>query len=428
MCDYAPDFTMGSQIGCQLGDDVKLILECQLVNLDSKPCTTRKGFFMFSKSPAPKNESPVLGKRAAAVPVDDVSKASVESAGKHARTEDTVPVEGSGEEDEDSSDFEPEPDPPAAPPEEAPTDSTRPEDEVEVAEESLHAEEPPSGGEEETEGEDVVDSEFPPPPELVKVNVKPSWLVTTKTVKELEAGLQALQVENQDLHVLLSAYHLLTPEELVERRGQQRAQLMADAADLKREIASGREEIKELQAQKEELSRQVEELRYETVWKGDLLTLQTSGHYKFSHPLENVDEYEDRLADLRERVENAILGEKAVSFNPKWALNGSVKQGQTLIEQVSKLVLRTYNGEVEQIIGSLEPGGREVAIDRLTKHVRQVAKLGKTMRLEIDPDYHLLRVEEVNLVADYLEMSQGATDGEERETAAVTEAIRSKSA
>lgn len=70
--------------------------------------------------------------------------------------------------------------------------------------------------------------------------------------------------------------------------------------------------------------------------------------------------------------------------------------------EFSKLMLRAYNAEADNCVRALRAGNVITAKNRLASSVAAIAKLGAMMEMRINPDYHELRVRELELTADYL--------------------------
>ena len=79
---------------------------------------------------------------------------------------------------------------------------------------------------------------------------------------------------------------------------------------------------------------------------------------------------------------------------------------------LAKLMLRAYNAEADNSIRSLRAGNVQTGKKRLEASRASIAKLGKMMEMRISEAFHSLRLEEIELTADYLMRKQ-----EEREAA-----------
>jgi hypothetical protein len=70
--------------------------------------------------------------------------------------------------------------------------------------------------------------------------------------------------------------------------------------------------------------------------------------------------------------------------------------------EFSKLMLRAYNAEADNCVRALRAGNVLTAKKRLESSVTTIAKLGAMMEMRVNPQYHALRIRELELTADYL--------------------------
>ncbi len=136
----------------------------------------------------------------------------------------------------------------------------------------------------------------------------------------------------------------------------------------------------------------------------DAEILQEAGVYMFSHVLDSAVAYEDKLKEIQTTIKtfNRANG-SAVTGSTSWTVNGSKSSGEKMIREVSKLMLRAYNGEVDDAVRTLKPYKIEAAIDRLNKVRASIEKLGKSMTISISQKYHDVRIQELKLTADFLQ-------------------------
>ena len=188
------------------------------------------------------------------------------------------------------------------------------------------------------------------------------------------------------------------------------------AAETER-LASLRNETATLERQANAPSRiesdqSAEDIRKQLIELNDALLLQQVGIYEYHHPLENADAYKERLADLRERIKDSVREKHAILASEMFSYNNSLAKGRRMTADFSKLMLRAYNAEADNCVRSLRAGTVATAKKRLEASVETIARLGSMMEMRVSPDYHSLRVEEIELTADYLFKVQ-----EERELA-----------
>ena len=133
----------------------------------------------------------------------------------------------------------------------------------------------------------------------------------------------------------------------------------------------------------------------------DRKVLQDVGIYRYHHPLENAALYKDRLARLDEQIDQMVKTGKAVLAADMFTFSGSLAKGRKMVADLSKLMLRAYNAEADSCVRSLRSGNISTAIRRLEAAVAAIEKLGAIMEMRVNPEYHALRVAELELTADY---------------------------
>ena len=150
----------------------------------------------------------------------------------------------------------------------------------------------------------------------------------------------------------------------------------------------------------------------EVVVLDDERVLQDAGVYQYHHPLENALAYRERLDDIAARIALMIKAGAAIEKSNTFTFDGSLAKGSTMTSDLAKLMLRAYNAEAENVVRSLRAGNAVTAIARLDAARTAIAKLGKMMEMRIGDGFHALRIEEIELAADYLMKKE-----EEREAA-----------
>jgi hypothetical protein len=194
---------------------------------------------------------------------------------------------------------------------------------------------------------------------------------------------QQLDEENARLREQLAALGALEHVELAHRRDQ---------------LAQQRDQVAaEVEAKRQELAR----LAQDIVATSDLAVLQEVGVYQYRHPLENAERYRAALDRLREQIKVTARDGRAIEASSTWTVNNSAAQGRAMVRDLSKLMLRAYNAEAENCVRTMRAGNLSVAVKRLEKAVWAIAKLGQVMSIQVSPGYHQLRIQELELVADY---------------------------
>jgi len=133
----------------------------------------------------------------------------------------------------------------------------------------------------------------------------------------------------------------------------------------------------------------------------DQRVLQEVGIYRYHHPLEDAAQYRDALTELEDRIDNIIKIGKPVLAADLFTFDGSLAKGRKMVADLSKLMLRAYNAEADNCVRSLRAGNITTAKKRIEAAVAAIEKLGVIMDMRINPDYHTLRIQELELTADY---------------------------
>jgi hypothetical protein len=179
------------------------------------------------------------------------------------------------------------------------------------------------------------------------------------------------------------------------------------------------------QARQRELEQRLTELRHQVVVTEETALLQEAGVYEYRHPLTDAVAYQTQLAALQSKIKAMAKADGgAVQSASGWTVNGSQAQGRAMIRDFSKLMLRAYNAEADNLVRALKPYKLEASIERLTKVAGTIARLGKTMDIRISDPYHRLRVQELTLTADHVQKLAEEKEREREEKARLREERR----
>lgn len=218
----------------------------------------------------------------------------------------------------------------------------------------------------------------------------------------------------------LRAQKEMLTQQFEELRGLSIFQLEMRRRDLERQISSQSQQLEadkaEARAAVEEMKRQYEVAKHGIVATADLALLQEVGVYEYHHPLNDVVAYEAALDRLQDNIKAMAKKEGwAVLAASDWTVNGSVTEGRAMVRDFSKLMLRAFNAEADMLVRSLKPYKLKGALDRLKKVAETIERLGRTMQIRISPAYYQLRVDELELTADYLEKEDERKEAERLE-------------
>ncbi|WP_426004180.1 DUF4041 domain-containing protein [Paenarthrobacter sp. NyZ202] len=156
----------------------------------------------------------------------------------------------------------------------------------------------------------------------------------------------------------------------------------------------------------------------------DGLVLQEVGIYRYHHPLENAASYRDRLSEIETRIADLVRAGGAIIKSNMFTFDNSLAKGRRMTEDLAKLMLRAYNAEADNSIRSLKLGNVITAKRRLEASRVAIAKLGALMEMHISDEFHDLRLEEIELTADWLMKKQEEKEAQREERARLREEQR----
>lgn len=133
----------------------------------------------------------------------------------------------------------------------------------------------------------------------------------------------------------------------------------------------------------------------------DQRVLQDVGIYRYHHPLENAAAYKEQLQELEAQIDLVVKSSRGVLAADLFTFDGSLAKGRKMVGDLSRLMLRAYNAEADNCVRSLRAGSISTAKKRLESAVKAIEKLGVIMDMRVNPEYHALRVAELELTADF---------------------------
>lgn len=178
-------------------------------------------------------------------------------------------------------------------------------------------------------------------------------------------------------------------------------------------VSAPDDRISILEAENARLKAQLSTLQSESVIElDDAHVLQAVGIYRYHHPLETAANYQEQLKKVEGEAAELVRSNRAIAKSELFTFNNSLAQGKKLSNDLGRLMLRAYNSEVDNAVRSLKAGNVLTAKKRVEASRTSIAKLGKLMEMHITDEFHAVRIEEIELTADWLMKKQ-----EEREAA-----------
>lgn len=182
--------------------------------------------------------------------------------------------------------------------------------------------------------------------------------------------------------------------------------------DLRIDQKLSQEKLLELNTEIDELDLMISKKKKEVVILDEEILVQEFGLYKPIYDFANALEYKDRLTDIRSEQKSLIKEDHAVTGNTNWTVNGSVKEGQKMVRDMKKLLLRAFNNECDDIIAKVRYTNYDASLKRIEKSAEAISKLGKIVHVSITKEYLRSKITELQLAFEYRQKKQ-----EEKEAA-----------
>lgn len=235
--------------------------------------------------------------------------------------------------------------------------------------------------------------------------------------------------QNEDLRARVAQLEaMLTPEmqdsiTLQKHIDAQRAELEALQQQCRQEALDRQRAIDVHQRALQDLEAQLAKVRESLVETNETVLMQSFGLYTPRYSFANATRYKEELAKIRQQQKDAVKQGKAATGNTNWTVNGSVKEGQKMIANTQKLLLRAFNCECDDVIDHIKFNNIEAAEKRIRTARDTISKLGVTYGIEITQAYLKLKIAELYLAYEYQLEKQKERDrlkqlrAEERERA-----------
>lgn len=184
------------------------------------------------------------------------------------------------------------------------------------------------------------------------------------------------------------------------------AQIEADEvkqrlAGLNRAKAAASEEIKSLNAEIARLSAEAAQKRSQMVTFDDVLLVQQFGLYEPRFSFADSTAYKDRLKSCRDRQKEEIKSFNASLSNSTWQVNGSAAQGNKMVKQLGKLLMRSYNVECDEIVRKVKATNVAKSIEQVYKSAASINNLCTVIGIGIPESFQRLKEDEVRLAYEY---------------------------
>ena len=165
--------------------------------------------------------------------------------------------------------------------------------------------------------------------------------------------------------------------------------------------------------EKEMLQKDIEELRnikqslqMDIIELDDKILFQDFGVYQPQYNFATLDEYKDKLDEIREKQKDMIKNQTAAICNTAWKVQGSEKAGKKMIAENIKQILRNFNIECDLCISKVKFSNYDNSKERILKAFELQNRLNETNDIHIADEYYRLKIKELDLAFEYQRKKQ----------------------
>lgn len=163
-----------------------------------------------------------------------------------------------------------------------------------------------------------------------------------KHARQTAENLDRANAEIARLRAEMDRLGALEVAELERQREALRAETQAMRENLAGERAS--------------LERALADLKTRVVKTQEAEILQEVGIYEYRHPLSDSVAYRAELENIKDQIKTMAKADGgAIQSATNWQVEGSAAKGRKLVRDISKLMLRAYNAEADNLVRGLKP-------------------------------------------------------------------------
>lgn len=226
-----------------------------------------------------------------------------------------------------------------------------------------------------------------------------------------------IKAENENLK------SLMTPEL------QEASNLLAKIADLSNKLNKLDKQIQEKEQSLNSLDSQISFRKNQLITFDDDILVQDFGLYSPRYSYNTSDEYKEQLRSVRDQQKVCLKNGNAATGSNNFTYNNSKAQGNKMVKDMQKLLLRAFNSECDETISNVKFNNFEMSLKKITASCEAISKLGKMLSISVTPTYFNLKKKELTLALEYQIKKQEekeqlkAARAEQREQAKVQKEI-----
>ncbi len=126
-----------------------------------------------------------------------------------------------------------------------------------------------------------------------------------------------------------------------------------------------------------------------------------AGLAQTSFQFENVEQYKMRLKQIRNQQKTVVRSLNEQASLSSWTVNNDNQAGRRMVRDITKLILRAFNGECDEIVRKVKFANLGASLAAIDKSAGIVCRLAAELEISIPQEYVELKKQEVAISFEY---------------------------
>lgn len=126
-----------------------------------------------------------------------------------------------------------------------------------------------------------------------------------------------------------------------------------------------------------------------------------AGLAQTSFQFENVEQYKMRLKQIRDQQKTVVRSLNEQASLSSWTVNNDNQAGRRMVRDITKLILRAFNGECDEIVRKVKFANLGASLAAIDKSAGIVCRLAAELEISIPQEYVELKKQEVAISFEY---------------------------
>lgn len=218
--------------------------------------------------------------------------------------------------------------------------------------------------------------------------------LTSSDVKERESAISNLQQT-------VAAWQKSLEEYQVAHKNWEQAIALEQE-----ELSNTEKSVEEIRKQIAVLETEIENKKAQIVSFDDEILAQEFGLYKPRFNFTNVEQYKEKLKEIRDGEKQVVKRINEQAKNSKWTVNGSNAQGRKMVSDICRLLMTAFNGACDDIIRRVKFSNIEKSVDSIDKQADKISKYGRVISISIPAEYISLKKSEAYVSYEYAKFKE----------------------